>query len=528
MKRVRRQSGDTIHLEALVKIYRSIGAIGVILVSTLSPTACDVPQSVSPGNSTFGRKELSATDALHLAALASADSTQLLDAQLEYLSRRSIQDVARLSRSGNMQIVGFSHVFRYKSQVQIGVFDLPEALTADVALAEYKQSTGEFLREAIRSTTMALAEETDPENRQSYRELLQAFRLRLDAFEHDNSGIYSLRVRARAGFLAGLLATDKTVGKISLAEGPLKRFRAPSLPADIDAVMSMTQTICPLSVGGGKLASMGSGVSVSSLPLPDPCQPPPDDGQVAPPPSYQGPPTYDTGTPQHLATYVSVPLADPYNDDTYYDDNSVDNTLWAPTEGKSYVDRDRYSKYTIQHWLWKFPHLTLYTAVCSVCTKLSFEGEVHQDGRNGQQVYANGFFSSPDYRDRGEVWESNFPSAYRDTQFLDRADVPNHTIGTTAPERLQYNTFYYTWIRFSQYTAGASSGKIQIAVQLGDRDGYCLTPNGWCSLTSLETVRVLPWICGYRAPNSVTMGGLWKRWYHDGYGYKNEQCRSTP
>jgi hypothetical protein len=493
-----------------------------------APTACEAPQSVSPRESSPRALDLRGTDGLRLTALASADSNQLLDAQLEYTTTRSTQDVAQLARDGKIQIVGFSHAFRYKSQVQIGVFDLPTSLAGEDALTEYRKSTREFLRGVIRSTKLGLDEETDPLNQRSYTELLDAFRIRLAEFDRDKPGIYSLRVRGRAGFLAALPAKDKAIRGIRLPNGLDKKFPIPLLSSDIGKVPGAYLIACPQSALGAKTARLDGGVTVSSMPLPDPCEPPPGSYPVTPPPSGQGPPTTDTQVPQHLATFASVPGADPYNDDTYYDDNSPDNTYWAPTEGKSWVDRDAYSKYTIQHWLWKFPHLTLYKAACGVCTKFSFEGEVHQDGRNGQSVYANGLYYSPSGRGRGEVWESNFPSAYLDTQFLDNASVPNHTIGTTAPEQLVYDKFYYTWIRFSQYTTGASTGKVQVAVQLGDRDGWCLTPNGWCTLTSLSTVRVLPWICGYRAPNSLTMAKTWKRWYYDGRGYKNEQCRDTP
>lgn len=510
-----------------MKINCSIGAIGVILVLMLSPTACDAPQPVSPRGALEGTHGLSAPDDLRLSALASADSNQLVDAQVEYLTKRSIQDVAHLSRDGsNVQIVGFSHAFRYKSQVQVGVFDLPDALSGAAAVDEYKRSTREFLREMVRSTDIALGDEKDAANRQSYRELLQAFKLRLAEFDRDKPGIYSLRVRARAGFLAGLRVNDKTVRTVSLSDGPQKKFRAPSLPTEIDPIASSPGVICPYSVGGGPSTSLEGGVTVSSFPLPDPCEPPPDGGDPAtPPPSYQGPPSTETGISPNLPLYISDPLSDPYSDDAYYDDNSVDNTYWAPTEGKTLVDFDAYSKYTQQHWMWKFPHLTLYIAAGSN-KKFSFEGEVHQDGRNGQPVFARGYWTPRGPSERGEVWESNFPAAYLDTDALDRADVPNHTVGTVAPERLQYNTFYYTWIRFGPY-GGSPSGKVQIAAQLGDRSGFCGTPNGWCSLNSLSTVRVLPWICGYRAPNRTTMGGKWKRWYWDGKGYKNEQCQAV-
>lgn len=501
----------------------SIGAIGAALVAMFVPTACEAPQPVSPQPASSITADGLRGDALRLQALASADSNQLIDAQLEYNITKSTTEVGRLAQDRDIRITGVSHAFGYKGQIQVGVFNLPSGLPAADALREYKNSTREFLRDAVRSTRLALEAESDPANRQAYKELLDAFSLRMKEFERDRPGIYGLRVQGRAATLARVTAADKAVRAVRLPDGTSRKFRSPSLADD---VVRASMTVCPLSA---PLAVQRTGsITVSSMPLPDPCAPPPYYPPRTPAPSGQGTPTYDTQPAQHLATFISVPGSDPYNDDTYYDDNSVDNTYWAPTEGKSYIDRDSYSKYTVQHWLWKFPHLALYVAPCGICTKLSFEGEVHQDGRNGQPIYANGIYTSPGGYGRGEIWESNFPSAYLDTQFLDNASVPNHTVGTTAPERLVYDKFYYTWIRFSQYTTGSSSGKVQIAVQLGDRDGWCLTPNGWCSLTSLSTVRVLPWMCGYRAPNSTTMANLWKRWYYDGRGYKNEQCRDTP
>ena len=505
------------------------GAIAAVLVLTVSATACDAPHSVSPRAASPEGPNV--TDDVRLAALASADSNQFVDAQLEYATNKSMDDVAQLNRDGNVRIVGLSHAFRYKGQVQVGGFDLPEASSGAEVLAAYRKSTDEFLHGMITSTRSALADESDPVQRQSYIELLQAFKARLSEFDRDRPAIYSIRVRARAGFLVGVRTKDRTVRRVSLPDGSQRGFRIPTLPNDIEPRASTVMQICPLlmAVGGRQLAAGGRKTSVSSNAVLNPCNPPPDPDPVpgpiySPPPSGQGTPTSDTGIPPNLPLYVTVPISDPYDDDTYFDDFSVNNTYWAPTEGKSYVDFDAYSKFAIEHWLWKFPHLTLYLATNK---RFSFEGEVHQDGRNGQPIFANGYYAPNGSAERTHAWDSNFPAAYLDTRFLDRADVPNHTVGTIAPERLQYNTFYYTWIRFSPYIVGASSGKIQVAAQLGDRDGFCMTPNGWCSLTSLSTVRVLPWICGYRAPNRTTMAGRWKRWYYDGVGYKNETCKDV-
>jgi hypothetical protein len=141
------------------------------------------PDAVSPRDASSGIHGPNGADDLRLSALAAADSNQLVDAQLEYLTRRSTQDVTRLTRNASVRVVGFSHAFRYKSQVQVGAFDLPDGVSGDAALTEYKKSTGEFLREMIRTTKLAVGGERDAAKRRSYTELLEAFQLRLAGFK---------------------------------------------------------------------------------------------------------------------------------------------------------------------------------------------------------------------------------------------------------------------------------------------------------------------------------------------------------
>ena len=91
------------------------------------------------------------------------------------------------------------------------------------------------------------------------------------------------------------------------------------------------------------------------------------------------------------------------------------------------------------------------------------------------------------------------------------------------PESLAAFTFYYAWIRFKT-NVGGTFGQFQVAAQIGERFGGACFNSTWCTLTSLETVRVLPWMCGFMGPNDLYFNNLWKRWRYDLAGFKNEQC----
>jgi hypothetical protein len=214
----------------------------------------------------------------------------------------------------------------------------------------------------------------------------------------------------------------------------------------------------------------------------------------------------------------SFSISDPYNDNTTTDNNAVRNNMWAPTEGKIWVGKDQVSKYVYHHLLWG-SGLNLLGYLGPNTGHFSFEIESHQTTRLGRTIFGRDFYEVP----QAKIAETSLPNPYLDTQALDPFDIENHAVGSNGPEKLAGLTFYYAWIRFKT-NVGGTFGQFQVAVQLGERFGGACFNTAWCTLSSLETVRVLPWLCGFIGPNNLHFGNLWKRWRYDLAGFKNEQC----
>ncbi len=458
-----------------------------------------------------------------LTVAAAANGSQIIEAQLELRRMYRLDDLVAMADRFGLQIVGVNHGFRDGTDVQLGGYDIPDGVPATTWAAEYSRSTGEFLRTSVELATRAAAEEADQALRRGYERLGRTFRARLAHHESGGASIYSVRVRGRADVIAGLWRLDRGV-RTAAIRLPGHQYRRPRYPNDLR--------------GHSTAQKDGTGtVSPTMVVCIDPTV---DCGPYVPPEPAPEPAPIEVTVPLYsmvlTGAFVPPPEADPWNDDGYYDDNSVSNFQWAPSHGKSWLDRDAVSKYSYQYISWRFPGLSGIQNSCGYVPGecgFSIEHEVHQDGNWPRTIYGKGFYQNFSGRNRGAIWESSMPLAYLDSQFGDglfagKSGVQNTAIGTNAPQQLQYNTVYYNWIRFDQYAASSGTGPVQVAVQLGDKLNKC-TSTAWCTLKSLATVRVIPFRCNYRAPNSlyVTTSDKWLSWYYDGRGYKNEGCAAT-
>ena len=449
-----------------------------------------------------------------LQAAAVANASQIVKAQLELRRLHRLGDVLAIASRFGVQIVGVNHAFRNGADVQVGGYDVPDDMPAATWAAGYDASNLEFLRSSLTMAERAAAGESDAVLRRGYERLGRTFRARLAEYEKSGPSIYSVRVRGRADVLAGLWKLDRGV-RTAATRLPGHQYRRPRYPNELRVarVVPTDGTVSPMMM-------ICDDPSYGCDPAPEP-PPVPDPIEVSVP----------LFSVVASGAFVPDPISDPFNDNSYYDDNSVSNIQWAPSHGKSWVDTDRFSRYSYQYISWRFPGLTGIKNSCAFVPNecgFSIEHEVHQDAQRG--IYGKGFYQS---QYASSIWESSMPAAYLDTQFGDglfagKQGVQNVAIGTNAPQHLDYNVVYYNWVRFSQYTPGAASGQVQVAVQLGDKFSRC-TSTAWCTLKSLATVRVVPWLCNYRAPNStnVITPDKWLSWYYDGYGYKQENCAKT-
>jgi hypothetical protein len=464
--------------------HEAAGTSMLVLLVAIWAGGCG-PDSPAPAGPSQPDAQLSGTRS-RLDALAVTAPTAPVEIQVEFTTRQPAKVLVERLQRQRLNVIGFHHAFIFGDEVQVGGFELPSAASPTEALREYLLSTGEFLRTSTRLTALAMKSEARASERQAYSTLLAAFKARLAEFEASGPRVYSVRIGGEAQRVAEFARRESQIKQVRLREGT-SGFLAPAFSSDVVTVWNRRAAI-----------DAGS-ISPQALPCQVNCTPPP------PPP----PPK------------AVIPIYDAYNDETFLDDTSVDNSYWAPSEGKSWVDQDASSRYTYNHWLWKFPRLRGPKANPG---RFSIELEVHQTTRKLRTIYGKDFYI--DSR-RAWRWDSNLPAPYLDTQATDPSDIENHAVGTNRPEDVQYNTFYYTWIRFSNANP-SSTGDIQIATALGPKTSESCTLSPWCTLSSLRIVRVLPWFCGYRAPNSLFNFNVWRRWGYDGVGYKNEQCREFP
>jgi len=449
-------------------------------------------------------------DGLRAYALKQPDAE--VEVQLELRQPMSLQQITALVQRHGLTTVGLNHGFRHGTQVQVGGYDIPANGAGTDWTVDYVKSTADFLRMSIDRAESAAAAEADPGERRSLQTLAETFRARMTGLEAGAPTIYSIRVRGRASVLAGLWRQERLVRSAAM-QLPRFQYRRPRQPAALQPDLQ------------------GRGLVVDCVIETDGCTPyVPPEPPPEPEPLEVVVPLYDYVL---YEGFLPPREADPWNDDSYYDDNSVNNFRWAPSHGKSWVDRDNASKYSYQYISWRFPGLEGLIQSCgssSTSCAYSIEHEVHQDENSPRQMYGKGFYVNSSGRNRGAIWESNFPAAYLDSQFGDglfagKPGVQNTAVGTNQPNLLKYGTTYYNWIRFNQ-VQGSGMGHIQVAVQLGDKAKRCQS-DAWCTLNSLATVRVIPWRCNYRAPNSSWSNNAWVSWYYDGRGYKNENCSST-
>ncbi|HEX8361487.1 MAG TPA: hypothetical protein VF613_15340 [Longimicrobium sp.] len=457
-----------------------------------------------------------------LAALAAADSARPVSMQVSFRAFKRSGDLVRAAAAHKVQVEGFSHAFRYGSDVQVGEFNLDEPATAAEAERQYRESTLSFLTSALAEAENAASGESNPRLKGAHRRMAAAFRTRLNRFRSAGSLVHTVRLHGEARRLLAL-------------RGRLRDVRHAGLP---DAVTGEFDE----NAGDIGLMFMEPVCSPTAL-IPEPgCEEPCPDCYVEPEPD----PTPDGGTDPYVEedpwagfpppSYSIAPgdasyydYSHPVNDQSTQDDNRVNNRSWTPSNGLSMVDTDNLGRYTYQKIYFADGRLARYK---NSPGSFTYEHETHQDGRDGQRFYGEGYeVDRNGSKRRGYTWESNFPYAYLDEQVGSDAfdKVRNHTIGSTRPDRFSYRTWYYGWIRYNRSTSIGSREQIQISSQLGNRVWGC-DSSAYCTVSKVTTVRPLPFMCSYQAPNNGNVvytrtNGYWKGWSWDGYGYKNEQCK---
>jgi hypothetical protein len=456
-----------------------------------------------------------------LAALAAADSSRPVSIQVSFAAFKRSGDLVHAAAAHRIKIEGFSHAFRYGSDVQTGEFNLDEPASAAEAERQYRESTLAFLTSALAEAEQAASVERNLRLKGAHRRMMVAFRIRLNRFKSAGSLVHSVRLHGEAGRLLALRARLRDVRHADLPNAATGEFDGAG--GDI-GLMFMEPVCSPTAI------------------IPEPgCEEPCPDCYVEPEPD----PTPDGGTDPYVEedpwaefsppSYVVAPgdvsyhdYSDP-NEQSTQDDNRVNNRDWTPSNGLSMVEADNVSRYTYQKIYFADGRLSRFKSSPGSYT---YEHETHQDGRDGQRFYGEGYYLDRNgSKRRGHTWESNFPNAYLDEQAGSDAfdKVRNHTIGSTRPDRFSYRTWYYGFIRYNRNASVAPHEQIQISSQLGNRVWNC-DSSAFCTIRKESTVRPLPFMCRYHAPNrgnvaETYINGYWKGWAWDGYGYKNEQCK---
>ena len=457
----------------------------LLLISGCNPDAPIAPTASGPAQAAaLPAKAVSFAEArARWESLHALGSTGDDTVRVSFATPIRLNALRPLLKQSGVRVLALSHAFASGNDLQVGIFSSDQSAVDDV-LREYEGTNRSFLHEGLRLTGLAQADELRPRERASYQRMMAAYRQRLVQWDNGGPFVHELRLAGSPGALA-TLGHDLN--------------GADSVFPDGRDVMSPRGSLQPTrsAVAFVQAAGVGSpavGGFLKSCEFYGTCPPPP------PPPK----PLYS--------------ISDPYNDNTFSDNNTVRNNMWAPSEGKIWVGQDQYSKYVYHHLLWG-SGTSLLGYLGGNTGHFSFEIESHQTTRLGRTIFGKDFYEVP----YAKVAESSLPNPYIDTQASDPSDIENHAMGSNSPERLAGFTFYYAWIRF-RTNVGGTFGQFQVAVQLGEKFGGACFNTAWCTLSSLETVRVLPWLCNFMGPNHLYFNNLWKRWRYDLAGFKNEQC----
>ncbi len=433
-------------------------------------------------------------------------AASIVEAQDRWRNNRSVTDTVRLTfrtavrfrdlaaalEADRMPLVSLATAFASPYDVQVSFYASPPAATLDSVVRDFESTSRAFLTESIRLTKLAQDMENESRRRVSYDHLLAAHAARLKEWDNGGPTVFEVSV---AGSSAQLLSATS---RLETVDSAFATSRDASFASRLISPSKAKLQLLRDAAGVPALQPEGPGpadhAALKSCEFYGNCPPPP------PPPT----------------SYVSSPLADPWDDYTSYDDY-VFNSHWAPTEGKIYVGEDTYSKYVWQHVMWQDPwgFRGIFVGYFSV------EIESHQMDAPGRSIYGKRYYDGT-----GPFFDTNLPGPYLDSQFLDSPNIQNHAIGSNYPELINGYTWYYTWFRFKRYE-GLPGGTFQTAAQLGELVYHgCEALGTWCTLESLETVRTLPFMCNFVGPNALFTNNLWKRWRYNGIGYKNEQCAS--
>ena len=93
-------------------------------------------------------------------------------------------------------------------------------------------------------------------------------------------------------------------------------------------------------------------------------------------------------------------------------------------------------------------------------------------------------------------FQSDLPSAYKDTQALDSGNEMNIAIGTTDADSLESDKYYYTTMTLNKTSSNSSMYKVQ------SQEGYYIIfPSTWTTFAE-TTNRTIPFKQGFTAPET--------------------------
>lgn len=158
----------------------------------------------------------------------------------------------------------------------------------------------------------------------------------------------------------------------------------------------------------------------------------------------------------------------------------ADYTTFTPHYGRISTYESGNSRYAYIYGKWNNTGITEFDA-----SNDTYEQEV---------IFYN--YDGSAYATTCTSFQSDLPSAYKDTQALDSGNEMNIAVGTTDADSLEADKYYYTTMTLNKTSSSSSMYKVQ------SQEGYyIILPSTWTTFAE-TTNRTIPFRQGFTAPEA--------------------------